>query len=114
VKSFKPIGYAWPGAVFGAVLGALLLPAAALSAQPVVLMFRCVNVTSHASWDLKVDTAGHTADGFPAEISPARISWRDGTHGGSYELDRATGELTFSNSSSMGGYMLFHRCRQVK
>lgn len=93
---------------------ALLAPAAASAAQPGVLILRCVNTASHVSWELKVDPAHNTADGFPAEISATRITWRDTTHGGSYELDRITGELTYTNSSSMGGYMLFHHCQRVK
>jgi hypothetical protein len=59
---------------------------------------------------LKIDLAKSTADGFPAAITSANITWRDAVHGGNYEFDRATGELTFSNASSMGGYMLFYRC----
>ena len=93
---------------------ALLAPISAFSAQPAELTFRCVNSASRATWDLKVDPATKTADGFPAKITAATIAWRDATHGGSYELDRTTGELIFANSSSMGGYMLFHRCQQVK
>jgi hypothetical protein len=96
--------------VLVACFGVVVASVAPLSAQPAVLAFLCVNSASHMTWDLKVDSAHRTADGFPAEISPARIAWRDTTHGGSYELDRASGKLTFINSSSMGGYMLFHYC----
>ncbi|MEW6436352.1 MAG: hypothetical protein AB1508_04185 [Pseudomonadota bacterium] len=92
----------------------LLVPGTAFSVQAAELTFRCVNQASHASWALKVDPAKSTADGFPATISAASIAWRDTVRGGNYELDRASGALTFSNASSMGGYMLFHHCQQVK
>jgi hypothetical protein len=93
---------------------ALLPLAAAFSAQANELTFRCVNAASHATWNLKIDLEKSTADGFPAKINAESVTWRDATHGGSYELDRSSGELTFSNSSSTGGYMLFHRCQQLK
>ena len=97
-----------------AVAYALLMPGTVFSAQAVELTFHCVNQASHAGWELKVDPAKSTADGFPATIGTASIAWRDPVRGGNYELDRASGALTFSNASSMGGYMLFHRCQQVK
>lgn len=93
---------------------ALLVPGTVLPAQAAELTFHCVNQASHASWMLKVDPAKSTADGFAATISTASIAWRDPVRGGNYLLDRASGALTFSNASSMGGYMLFHRCQQVK
>lgn len=93
---------------------AVLVLAEVFSAQAAELTFRCVNSASHATWDLKIDPAKSTADGFPAKINGASIAWRDGTHGGTYELDRSSGELTFSNASSMGGYMLFHRCQLLR
>jgi hypothetical protein len=92
----------------------LLVPGTAFSVQAAELTFRCVNQASHASWALTVDPAKSMADGFPATISAARIAWHDTVRGGNYELDRASGALTFSNASSRGGYMLFHRCQQVK
>jgi hypothetical protein len=93
---------------------ALLPLAAAFSVRADELTFRCVNTASHATWNLKIDLAKSTADGFPAKINAVSVAWRDVTHGGSYELDRSSGELTFSNSSSTGGYMLFHHCQQLK
>jgi hypothetical protein len=74
--------------------------------------FRCANTASHVNWTLKVDDAQHTADGFPAEITPARISWRQ--KGAYYDLNRVTGELTFSTASSTGGFTLFHKCQLIK
>jgi hypothetical protein len=76
--------------------------------------FRCTNSASGASWELKIDTAKNIVDGFPATISAADAYWRDTMHGGSYELDRSSGRLTFSNASSTGGYTLFYRCQQLK
>jgi hypothetical protein len=93
---------------------ALLPLAAAFSTQADELTFRCVNAASHAKWSLKIDLEKSTADGFPAKINAASVIWHDATHGGSYELDRSSHELTFSNSSSTGGYMLFHHCDQLK
>jgi hypothetical protein len=95
-------------------IGALLTLAAAVSAQADELTFRCVNTASHATWNLKIDPENGIADGFPAKINAANVTWRDVTHGGGYVLDRASGKLTFSNSSSTGGYMLFHHCQQLK
>jgi len=91
-------------AVFGAVSGG--------PAQAADLSFQCTNQASGATWTVKVDEQKRTADGAPADISAARISWRDAQTGGIYDLNRKSGELTFVNSSSTGGYMLFHRCKQ--
>lgn len=93
---------------------ALLAQAVASSSKADELTFRCLNTASHATWDLKIDPEKSTADGFPAKIDTASIAWHDTAHGGNYELDRSSGELTFSNASSTGGYMLFHRCQQLK
>jgi hypothetical protein len=87
--------------------------ATASSARAAEQTFRCINSASGASWELKIDAAKNVADGFPATISAASIYWRDTAHGGSYELDRSSDRLTFSNASSTGGYMLFYRCSQL-
>jgi hypothetical protein len=107
VKTIKLIAF-----IIGA--GFLLAPAANLSAEAAVLTFQCVNVASKAKWTVKVDDTQKTADGFPATISADDITWSDRTTGGTYELDRATGKLTYVASTSMGGYMLFHRCQLEK
>jgi len=91
-----------------AACGALL---AGPSARAADLSFQCTNAASGSSWTLTVDDQKRTADGAPAEISAARISWRDPASGGIYDLDRKSGALTFTNPSSTGGYMLFHRCQ---
>jgi hypothetical protein len=102
--------------IIAVILGAglLLAPGVSLSAQAAVLTFQCVNTSSQAKWTIKVDDAQKTADGFPATITATEITWSEPNHGGNYELDRSTGELTFTNSTSMGGYMLFHRCQLAK
>ena len=91
-----------------ATLGALL---AGATAQAADLSFQCVNAASGSSWSLAVDEQKRTVDGAPADISAARINWRDPASGGYYDLDRKSGALTFTNPSSTGGYMLFHRCQ---
>jgi len=73
--------------------------------------FRCMNTASRTTWDVKVDYDRNTADSFPATITAREISWKDTKEGGIYTLDRNTFALTFVNSSSMGGYLLFHTCR---
>ena len=93
-----------------AVSAALLLDRA--PAQAAALAFQCVNSASGASWKVLVDDERRTVDGNPAQISPSHISWREGT--GIYDLDRATGALTFTNASSTGGYTLFHKCQPVR
>ena len=92
----------------------LLLRTAAFSAHAADLSFRCANSASHATWDLKVDPANGTVDGSPAKFGTASIAWRDTARGGNYALDRSSGELTYTNASSMGGYMLFYHCQQLK
>jgi hypothetical protein len=71
----------------------------------------CTNVSSGASWQVRIDYEKGTADSNPARISTAQISWRDSTDGGNYTLDRKSGELTVVVASSTGGFFLHHRCR---
>jgi hypothetical protein len=80
---------------------------AALATQFTV---QCANSASGASWILKVDDQQQTVDGIPARITPSAISWRDAVTGGSFDFDRTSGILTFTNASSTGGYMLRHQC----
>jgi hypothetical protein len=95
-----------------AIAAALAAVLADAPAQASDLSYQCTNTASGASWLVEVDDQKRTVDGVPADISAARISWRDAATGGSYDLDRKSGDLTFTNSSSMGGYMLWHRCQQ--
>lgn len=97
---------AWPGILALAGLWTMLQPLHAATAT-----FRCMNTSSGTSWDVKIDYDRATADSFPAKITASEINWKDTKEGGSYSLDRKTGALTFVNSSSMGGYLLFHTCR---
>jgi hypothetical protein len=71
----------------------------------------CSNLTSGASWQVKIDYDKATVDSYPARISDAQISWHDPTDGGNYTLDRKSGELTVIFASSTGGYFLHHRCK---
>ena len=75
---------------------------------------RCTNPFSGASWDVAIDPARSTADSFPAEITDRSIRWRDAGHGGNYEFDRGSGELTVVYASSMGGTFLKDNCRFVR
>jgi hypothetical protein len=94
--------------------GLLLAPGISLSAQAAVLTYQCVNTASQAKWTVKVDDVKKTADGFPAKITAGEITWSDRTTGGNYDLDRATGQLTYVASTSMGGYLLWHHCQLAK
>ena len=105
----KPMSHPSTCIAVAAAIGALL---AGPSAQAAGLSYQCTNTASGASWTVMVDDQKQTVDGAPAQISAARISWRDAATGGSYDLDRKSGDLTFTNSSSMGGYILWHRCQQ--
>jgi hypothetical protein len=95
-----------PGIITTASLMAASAPLHAATAT-----FRCMNTASGMTWDVKVDYDHATADSYPATITAGEISWKDTKEGGSYTLDRNTFALTFVNSSSMGGYLLFHTCR---
>jgi hypothetical protein len=81
------------------------------SADPTGL--RCTNPVSGATWDVAIDPVKRTADSFPAEITARSIEWRDLAHGGRYEFDRASGELTVVYASSMGGTFLTDQCRAL-
>ncbi len=80
------------------------------AAPAAALNFQCMNAASGAKWALTIDSDKNTVDGAPAKITADRINWRDPSSGGLYDLDRKSGALTFTNPSSTGGYMLFHRC----
>ena len=74
---------------------------------------RCTNPFSGATWDVAIDPAKRTVDSFPADITGKSIEWHDSIHGGRYEFDRASGELTVVYASSMGGTFLTDQCRFV-
>lgn len=81
------------------------------SAHAAAIIFQCTNIKSGTAFEVKVDYDRRTADSFPAEITESQIAWHDTLHGGSYNLDRASGALTFLNASSTGGYATHHICR---
>jgi hypothetical protein len=95
------------------VAAAAALSTAACGGDPAhaaALTFRCINPKSGTTWEVKVDYDRSTADSFPAEITGSQILWHDTLHGGYYDLDRASGALTFRNASSTGGYATHHSC----
>jgi hypothetical protein len=71
----------------------------------------CSNVSSGASWQIKVDYDHSTVDSNPAHVSDAEISWHDATDMGNYTLDRKSGKLTVIVPSSTGGYIIWDRCK---
>jgi hypothetical protein len=97
--------------VLPSIIAAASLMAASEPLHAATATFRCMNTASRTTWDVKVDYDRNTADSFPATITAREISWKDTKEGGIYTLDRNTFALTFVNSSSMGGYLLFHTCR---
>ena len=97
--------------VFG--LGMLIaeISASAIAAPQGETAITCTNPASGASWQVRIDYGGETADSNPARISDAQISWHDRSDGGNYTLDRKSGELTVIVASSTGGYFLHHCCK---
>jgi hypothetical protein len=71
----------------------------------------CANLTSGASWQIKIDYDHNTVDSNPARISDAEISWRDAKDGWYYRLDRKSGNLTVTLASATGGNFLYDRCK---
>jgi hypothetical protein len=92
------------------IIAAASLWAASQPLHAATSTFRCMNTSSGTTWDVKVDYDRVMVDSFPATITASEISWKDTKEGGNYSLDRSTGALTYVNSSSMGGYLLFHTC----
>ena len=71
----------------------------------------CANLTSGASWRIKIDYDHGTVDSNPARISDTEISWRDAKDGWYYRLDRKSGNLTVTLASATGGNFLYDRCK---
>jgi hypothetical protein len=71
----------------------------------------CINPTSGASWQIKIDYERRIVDSNAARISDAEISWHDQTDGGNYTLDRKSGKLTVIIASSTAGHFLYDRCK---
>jgi hypothetical protein len=70
----------------------------------------CTNLSSGASFQIKIDYDRSTVDTNPAKISDREISWR-GENRWNYTLDRKSGNLTIILASSTGGSFLYDRCK---
>ena len=97
-------------------IGALVLSIAAISAiaaegQHGESDVTCTNPFSGASWQIKIDYDRSTVDSNPANISDAKIAWRDATNGWNYTLDRKSGNLTVILASATGGNFLYDHCK---
>ena len=84
---------------------------AGAQAQASATVLACTNTASGATWQISIDYARGTVDGNPAQLSAGEIRWHDAKDGGSYTLDRQSGNLTVVMASSTGGYFLHHHCR---
>jgi len=71
----------------------------------------CTNLSSGASWQIKIDYDRRTVDSNPASISDTEISWRDANDGWYYRLDRKSGNLTVTLASATGGNFLYDHCK---
>jgi len=71
----------------------------------------CTNLSSGASWQIKIDYDRSTVDSNPAKISDTEISWRDVNDGWYYRLDRKSGNLTVTLASATGGNFLYDHCK---
>jgi len=103
----------WPAAVKPAALALALITLTATAGSAAatgMLRLRCTNPVGGATWSIAVDLDRRLVDARPAEISDGWISWRDG-HGGTYELERATGKLQLRADSTTGGYFLHYSCQ---
>jgi hypothetical protein len=75
-----------------------------------MLHLRCTNPKGGANWAVVVDLDHGLVDSLPARITDAWISWHN-PNGGTYELERATGNLQLRAASSTGGYFLHYTCQ---
>ena len=95
----------------GMIAVTIAMPAAGAEAQRGQIEVTCANLTSGASWQIKIDYDRSTVDSNPARISDAEISWRDAKDGWYYRLDRKSGNLTVTLASATGGNFLYDRCK---
>ena len=70
----------------------------------------CTNLSSGASFEIKINYDRSTVDTNPAQFSDRKISWRDENRW-NYTLDRKSGNLTIILASSTGGSFLYDRCK---
>ena len=99
------------GAILLSLLGGTLFAdgqSAAAEAQ--LLHLRCTNPKGGASWALAIDLDHGLVDSLPARITDAWISWHN-PNGGTFELERSTGNLQLRAASSTGGYFLHYSCQ---
>jgi hypothetical protein len=101
-------GILWTSAALVAAAAAAMPSFGANGTESV---FNCTNPASGVGWQIKVNFQARTVDTNPARITTATISWHDPSDGGSYSLDRSTGNLTVVIASSTGGYFIHDRCR---
>jgi hypothetical protein len=94
---------------FGALAACMFVLPISGAAEPITIL-TCTNPVSGFSWQIRINFEQSTVDSNPARITSAEISWRDGTDGGNYTLDRKSGNLTVIFASSTGGYFLHDRC----
>jgi len=92
------------------VAGSVLLPSPG-KAQTGGIPVTCTNPASGARWTISIDYDKRTVDSNPAQISDSEISWRGAQDGGTYTLDRRSGNLTMVAASSTGGYFVYDHCR---
>jgi hypothetical protein len=83
----------------------------AWSAAGEILHLRCTNPAGGANWSISVDLEHRLVDSLPATISDTWISWHN-PNGGTYELERATGNLQLRAASTTGGFFLHYTCQQ--
>jgi hypothetical protein len=89
----------------------IAVPVIKAQAQRGEIAITCMNKTSGATWQIKIDYDRSTVDSNPASISASTISWKDWKDGWNYTLDRKSGDLTVILASATGGNMLFDRCK---
>jgi hypothetical protein len=97
-----------------ALLAAAFFVSARLALAADKQVLTCTNPLSGTTWTIVVRYDRQRVDSFPATITSRRITWRDTTHGGIYDLRRATGDLTVRYASSTGGYALHDHCTAQK
>ena len=94
-----------------ALAGAAAIAAAHAEAQRGEVEITCANLSSGASWQIKIDYDHSTVDSNPARISDGEISWRGAADRWNYKLDRKTGNLTIILASATGGNFLYDQCK---
>jgi len=97
--------------ILGAAMSGIGIAAAHAEAARGATALTCTNLSSGASWQIKIDYDRRTVDSNPASISDTEISWRDANDGWYYRLDRKSGNLTVTLASATGGNFLYDHCK---